>query len=232
MKKILSIILILLLATNAYSAQRVRGVSNSNADERLATQADQSTGNTYLSNIQGYASNLTTLVTPIESKLSLTSDGKGSGVNASGAAFSEDNKDSARLKFQTQNIQSIEVTEEASSYKIDKVSDPKAFPFSEINQISIAGFNLSTDTALQFKFYFWNAANNAYEPFYDYVVGYGSPNYNAENQNIKFFPNIVGNWNESDSQYGYLDVIELGTATTPDHLFYVNITVTPFSKVN
>jgi len=231
MKKILSIILTLLLATNAYPAQRVRGVSNINADERLATQADQATQTGHLNSISGYTANLPTIASAIESKLYVTADGKGLGFNSVGSGFEEDNKNPARLKFQTQNIQRHEVTEERSTYDINKVSDPSRLGYAEINQIVIAGFNLSIDTALQFTFYFWNATNRAYEPFYDYVVGYGSPNYNAENRDIKFFPNIVGDFNRDDNRYGYFEIITLGTATAPNHLFYVNITVTPFSKI-
>lgn len=214
----------------ARKAFGVRGRDNSGNSERLATQADQTTGNGYLSNIQGYTANIPALSSPIVRNLYLSTDGKGSGVNMAGSAFVEDNKDSARLKFQTQNVQKYEVTERAPTYNIDKTTDFKSFPFAEINQISISGFNLSIDTALQFKFYFWNALINTYEAFYDYVVGYGSPNYNAENQNIKFFPNVVGDWNEDDSRYGYFEIISLGTATAPNHIFFVDITVTPFSK--
>lgn len=211
-------------------AVKVVGTTNAGECERLATQADQSTQTGHLSTISGYTANLPTIASALESKLYLTTDVEGVGFNSVGSAFEEDNKSHARLKFQTQNIQRHEVTEETSTYDINKVSDHSKLNYAEINQISIAGFNLSIDTALQFTFYFWNATNSAYEPFYDYVVGYGSPNYNAENRDIKFFPNIVGAWNEDDNRYGYFEVTKLGTITAPNHLFYVNITVTPFSK--
>jgi hypothetical protein len=211
-------------------AVKVVGTTNAGECERIATQADQATQTGHLSTISGYTANLPTIASALESKLYVTAGGEGFGFNSVGSGFEEDNKSPARLKFQTQNIQRHEVTEEASAYDIDKVSAPDKLNCAEINQISIAGFNLSTDTALQFTFYFWNETNSAYEPFYDYVVGYGSPNYNAENRDIKFFPNIVGDWNADDRRYGYFEVVTRGTATTPNHLFYVNITVTPFNK--
>lgn len=210
-------------------AVKVVGTTNAGECERIATQADQATQTGHLNSINGYTSNLPTIASALESKLYVTGE-KGLGFNSVGSGFEEDNRNPARLKFQTQNIQRHEVTEGASTYDINKVSDPEKLNCAEINQISIAGFNLSTDTALQFTFYFWNETNRAYEPFYDYVVGYGSPNYNAENRDIKFFPNIVGDWYAKDRRYGYFEIVTRGIATEPHHLFYVNITVTPFNK--
>ncbi len=210
-------------------AVKVVGTTDAGSCERLATRADQATQTGQLSTISGYTANLPIIASAIESKLYVTADGVG--FNSVGSGFEEDNRSHARLKFQTQNIQRYAVTDKESTYNIDRVSDPDKLNYAEINQISIAGFNFSTDTALQFTFYFWNATNRAYEPFYDYVVGYGSPNYNAENRDIKFFPNIVGDWNRDDGRYGFFEVVTLGTATAPDHQFFVNITVTPFSKI-
>lgn len=211
-------------------AQRVRGVNNSNADERLATQADQATGNGLLENIRTYTSNIASISGALIGGLFLSPGNEQSGFNAVGASYLEDNSESARLKFQTQNIQTIEVTAEEAVYNINQVSDPEKYICAEINQISISGFNYSTDTALRFKFYFYNTVRERYEMFYSYVVGYGSPNYNANNENIKFFPNIVCDWNRDERRYGYVEIEELGTATLPSHHFIINITITPFIK--
>jgi hypothetical protein len=187
----------------------------------LSTLAEQQSQSTYLANL---LSNLASLV---ESTVHMTIGLGGSGVNAIGAGWREDNSNNAREKFQTQNIQFYEVNERTSRYDITKTTDPQAMTSAEINQISIAGFNFSTDTALLFTFYFWNAQTSAYEAFHHYTVAYGSASYVANNHNIKFMPNIYADWNDDDSRYGYFSITNLGTATTPDHDFWVDIAVSP-----
>ena len=187
----------------------------------LSTLAEQQTQSNYISNVLSYLSSV------ITGSVYMTYSLQGSGVNALGAGWMENNSNNAREKFQTQNIQSYDVNEGTSVYNINKTTDARAFPAAEINQISISGFNFSTDTALLFTFYFWNATTSAYEEFHHYTVGYGSESYIENNHNIKFMPNIYADWNTDDSRYGYFDVTTLGTATTPDHAFWVDIAVSP-----
>lgn len=202
-------------------AVKIVGTTNAGACERLATQNDQVTQTGHLSNLYS------ALVSLIESQVQMTNSFAGVGINAIGAGWREDNSNNAREKFQTQNIQTYAVTEATSAYNINKATDPNSMTSAEINQISISGFNFSTDTALLFTFYFWNAQTSAYEAFHHYTVGYGSESYIENNHNIKFMPNIYADWNRDESRYGYFTIDTLGTATKPEHAFWVDIAVSP-----
>lgn len=206
----------------AIPAVKVRGTTSDSTSERLATQSDQASGNSLLSTLAG------SLASVISKGLYVTPWKKEVGVQFAGIGFPVSNEEYAELKFQTQNIQRIPITEVETEYDINLTPDGTVFTFAEINQISIGGFNLSVDTALQFTFYV--NINGTKTPFYDFFVGYGSPNYNEKNGEIKFFPNVVGEWDRDRLRYGSLVVTYLGTATTPQHLFWANVTVTPFEQ--
>jgi len=229
MKKIILIILMVLFSTQAYSAQGVRGRSDTNVSERLATRADQATQSTILTSIAGSSSSIDAGVNSVISKgMYVSPHKKEYGVRISGVGYIIDNSEPATLKFQTRNIQHIQITESETRYDINLTPDPSQFPLAEINQLSIGGFNLSTDTAIRFTLYVFDGSNDM--PVYDWVVGYGSTSYVDKNTNIKFFPNIVAEWDRDRDRYGFIDVTYLGTATSPIHIFFVNVTVTPFQN--
>lgn len=206
----------------------VRGRTDAGVCERLATQADQVTGNNILSFIYNL---FQSLVAHFISNVYVRNKKEDSGILALGTGFGESNTSISTLKNQTQNVQRIVLDESSGAPKINLVSDPRKYPFAEINQISISGFNYSEDTRLWVRYWAYNIETSAYYQVWANCIEYGSAEGMSFNDQIKFMPNIVAEWHDGDEQYGYIEITESGNIlASTEYDLEILVTLTPFNK--